>query len=153
MEPARVRIESHRLMRPSSVEVGTGVSESRVVTQERMLQKRILLKERSKLHVLVFFLSFIFATGTATLLVLVFVKSSENLLRLVLTGVVSAGAFVAVFAWMRYLLLSHPNMYTIQADDDEHHVTKSIAYGFIALVIALVLAGLIITTASASTVL
>ena len=155
MEPARVRIESHRLMRTTAPRASVRVDDAHRIARERTDSQRTLLRERTKLHAAIFLLSFVFATGVATLGILVFVRTSENLLRLVLTGIASAGCFVGMFAWLRFFILSHPrwaHMHS-QEDEEEPHTTKSVAYGFVALAVALLLAGVIMKTASASTIL
>jgi cytochrome b561 len=88
----------------------------------------------------------------ATLSILTFVRNSENLVGLVVAGLLSATSFVALFAWIRTMVLEHSRgrLSTPEEDDAEHHRAKSVAYGFVALVFAILLAGLIMNTASAS---
>lgn len=153
MEPARVRINDHRLMRqdaPSTTEVR--VASQRSAIEGHVQRKRVVLRERSALHVLVFMVSFVFASGVATLSILTFVRDSENLVGLVCAGLLSAASFVAIFAWIRSMILEHRrSRFTVPDEDDaEHHTSKSVAYGFVALVFAILLAGLIMNTASAS---
>lgn len=151
-EPARIRIANHRLMRSASDSPEGRVSSTYSTVEERKRSRRRVFNARSKLHTFAFLISFVFATGITTLGILFFVRSSENILRLVLTGVFSGASFVSVFAWLRYVILSHPRIGRAYMDEDENepHVSKSIAYGFVALVVALLLAGLIMKTASAS---
>jgi hypothetical protein len=152
MEPARVRINDHRLMRSSTPPPEDRVSLQRATMGDRSQRRHRVLRERSALHVFVFVLSFIFSAGVATLSILTFVRDSENLLGIVVTGLLSATAFVVLFAWIRTMILEHKkeSLTTPEEDDTEHHRTKSVAYGFVALVFAILLAGLIMNTASAS---
>ena len=153
MEPARIRINDHRLMRQTpSVDGAERISTQRVVLVERSRKRRAVFIERTLLHLAVFVVSFIFASGVIALSVLTFVRDSENLVGLVLAGLLAAASFVALFAWTRTMALEHKKERFTAPEEDhpEHHTVKSVVYGFVALVGAILLAGLIMNTAAAS---
>lgn len=109
-------------------------------------------KRRVVVHVVVFALSFIFTCGVALLGVLLWVKP-DSLFSLVITGVCAGIVFVVSFAALRmFVLHSLLHEYPNREDDPgfAHHVSKSIAYAFVALVLAVVCAGIFINLASAS---
>jgi len=155
MESARIRINDHRLMReaPSS-DMGARVSAQRIVLADRSRKRRVVLLERTLLHSVVFVVSFIFASGVVSLSVLMFVRNSENLFGLVTAGLVAAASFVVMFAWIRTLVLGQKKerFTTPEEDHPEHHAVKSVVYGFVALVAAVLLAGLIMNTAAANSI-
>jgi hypothetical protein len=105
------------------------------------------------LHAVTFVLAFIFTTGALVLSVLLWVRPGQPL-SLVLTGLGAGVVFVACFAVVRFVSLRHlfPDPAAAQLGEPVHHWSKSIAYGFVALVFALLLAGLLINVATAFTV-
>lgn len=105
------------------------------------------------MHVTVFVLAFIFTTGTAVLGVLLWVRP-DSFVSLIFVGVFSSTVFVISFAVLRLVSLVHlfPDTYARETGEEEHHLAKSIAYGFVALVFAVLLAGLLIRTVTAFTV-
>ena len=149
---ARVRIHSHRLMR----EVPTSDHEVRVDSARREVVGR-KVKEKPRwqrrllVHVSIFIVSFIFTAGLLVLGVLLWVRP-DTLLPLLVVGLLSSAVFVISFAGLRMVILhglfdEYPNK-----EEDPgftHHVSKSIVYGFIALVVAIMIAGMLITIASA----
>ncbi len=118
-------------------------------SQVRKEQSRIL--RRFVVHGVVFVVSFVFTTGAATLGILLWVDP-QNIGALVAVGVIGSLIFVATFASVRLVVL-HGLLNDYEPDEDpgvEHHVGKSIAYALLALVLAMLLTGLIIQTASAA---
>jgi len=115
--------------------------------------RRHSFRVRSVLHAVIFVLAFIFTTGALVLSVLLWVRPGQ-LLWLVLTGVGASGVFVASFAALRFVTLKHlfPDPVAVQSGEPVHHWSKSIAYGLVALVVAILAAGLLINVVSAFTV-
>jgi hypothetical protein len=149
---ARARIDAHRLMR----EPATPVGDARVLhvgahdIERKKAAKRALM-QRTFVHIGAFIAAFVFTAGIALLGVLLWVRP-DTLLPLVLVSVICSIIFVAVFALIRMLVLHKlMNMYPNEEDDPgvSHHMSKSIAYGLLALVIALLLTGLLVNFASA----
>lgn len=147
---ARIRIDSHRLMQKAEVPLSNiKVNSARdiIIAQKKLKEKR--WKRRAVLHVIIFALSFILSLGVAVLAILLFVRSDAPLTQL-LAFIMFAFTFVITFAGQRifilhYFLVEYPNK-----DEDpgiSHHVSKSIAYGFVALVLAFVIMSLIIKVA------
>jgi len=128
------------------------VKSARKSILEHKVQKANRWKRRALVHVFVFILSFIIAMGVAVLDILLFVRPDAPLTQLI-TVLMYAIAFVGSFAGLRMFVLhlllhEYPN-----AEDDPgitHHLSKSIAYGFVALVIALVFVSLIVNFAEAT---
>lgn len=149
---ARIHINSHRLMRDTEAPV----YEQRVLGARDSLsaltdKRHARVKRRTFVHALTFIASFIFTTGVAVLCILLWVRP-DSLVSLIVTGILSACVFVATFAGLRmHILHSVLDEYPNKEEDPgrEHHWGKSIAYGLVALVLALVLAGLLINAASA----
>lgn len=149
---ARARIETHRLMQttgesPHVVRVDSARQE--IDEKKKELSRR--WKRRAKVHMGIFISSFIFSVGVFTLGTLLWVEP-DDFLTLVVVAVSSSFVFVASFAWSRMLILhTFFNDYTNKEEDPGimHHLSKSIAYGFVALVLALVFSGLIVNIASA----
>lgn len=76
----------------------------------------------------------------------------ESYRVLVLTSVLCGVMFVSLFASLRmYVLHRMLNEYPDREEDpgSEYHWSKSIVYGFVALVVALLLAGFLVSIASA----
>jgi len=152
---ARERIASHPLLRGADESVHTvriDTTRAERVARTRMLKKKV--QRRILVHLFVFLISFIFTSGVALLGVLLWVRP-DTPLSLVVTGLFSGGVFVACFASLRMFVLHHfLNEYPNREEDPGtfHHVSKSIAYGFVALVLAVVLVGLFINIASAGIV-
>ena len=147
---ARVRIHNHRLMR----EVPTNDYEVRVDSARREVAGRKVhprWQHRMQVHVGIFVVSFIFTAGFLVLGVLLWVRP-DTLLPILAVGLLSSAVFVISFASLRMMILhglfdEYPNK-----EEDPglaHHVSKSIVYGFIALVVAIILAGMLIKIASA----
>jgi len=149
---ARERIDTHRLMQTSDApDHEVRIREARNAVDARKLEERVRWMRRAKVHVLAFLMAFVFTVGISVLGVLLWVRP-ESLISLVFVGIFSSLVFVAAFAAVRMLILhriidDYPN----KEDDPgmQHHFVKSVAYGFVALVVAIVLAGLIINIASA----
>ncbi len=149
---ARTRIDAHRLMRvdddPQHEEriraVRNSLNERKIANKERW-------KKRALIHTGVFAISFVFALGVTVLGILFIVRPDVPLTQLFISFVFGA-VFVATFAALRMLVLHHFLDDSFEREDDPgvtHHITKSIAYGFVALVFAVLLVGLIINVASA----
>lgn len=150
---ARIKIDSHRLMRTQGNDLSheIRVESARRDVEARKKKERYRWKHRAKVHVFIFAVSFIFSIGIFTLGILLWVKPGD-LLPLLLTGLFSSTVFVGSFAWLRMFILHRLfDEYPNKEEDPgmSHHLTKSIAYGFVALVFALVLAGLVINVAQA----
>lgn len=152
---ARVRINAHRLMREAADSSATvhleGAHESLRVREDQAKRE---FKRRAWWHSVSFVVAFVFTTGFLALSVLLWVRP-ENLFALVVVGVVTSAVFVASFATVRMVIL-HKLAPGVRDEEEDpgmgHHVGKSVAYGFIALVGAIVLAGLLINVATAFTV-
>jgi ABC-type Fe3+ transport system permease subunit len=100
-----------------------------------------------------FFVSFIFTTGVAVLGVLLWVRP-EEIFALVMIGVFSSCVFVLTFAALRMLVLHILlDEYPDKEEDPgmKHHLAKSFIYGFLALVLAVVLTGILAKMAVAQT--
>ena len=151
---ARVSIDSHRLMQqPAPADETVSLRSVGASREERTRVARAETKRRAWWHAVTFLISFIFTTGFLALSVLLWVRP-ENLLALVLVGIVTSLVFVGTFAAVRMIILHKlaPGARDMQDDPGMgHHVSKSVAYGFIALVAAIVLAGLLINVATAFT--
>jgi hypothetical protein len=116
------------------------------------IKKTGMWKRRVIVHIVVFVLSFIFTSGVALLGVLLWVRP-DSLISLVFTGVFAGIVFLASFASTRMFVLHNLlHEYPNREEDPgfAHHVTKSIAYAFVALVLAVVIAGVFVNLASAS---
>lgn len=149
---ARARIETHRLMQTteeSSHVVRIDSAHREIEEKKKELSRR--WKRRAKVHVGIFVSSFVFSVGVFTLGTLLWVEP-DDFLTLVIVAVLSSVVFVVSFAWSRMLILhTFFNDYVNKEEDPGmmHHLSKSIAYGFVALVLALVFSGLIVNIASA----
>jgi len=150
---ARTIIDSHSLMRT----VSAPASDARVeLSREKLCghatQRKELLRKRTFAHIGIFLCSFIFTTGFLVLSVLLWVRP-DALEALVLTGILSAGVFVSVFSVLRVLMVRYVYPEYTQEEDPgmQHHVGKSVTYGFLALVIAGLLLGILVNVASAFT--
>jgi len=131
----------------------TRINEKRDDDMERKKAVRRRLIRRVWVHIGVFLLSFVFTAGVAVLSILLWVRADDALLPFILTGVLSAGVFVIAFIALRLFVLHHLLYDYPNKEEDpgfRYHLTKSIAYGFVALVVAVILTGLIINIASAS---
>lgn len=148
----RIRIDSHRLMRadatpeaPTSVRV----AQQRMSEQGRDARKRFV--RRAWVHGIAFALSYLLTAGVGLLGVLLWVRP-DDLLALVLVFILGSVVFVGSFAGMRMLVLHRIfDEYPNKEEDPgmHHHVGKSVAYAFLALVLAIVLTGLLVHLASA----
>lgn len=150
---ARIRIESHRLMRTAAPDAAVRVSVPNVAREEaaRKQAERQAFMQRTLVHLGLFVVSFVFTAGVALLGILLWVRP-DTLLPLVLVGLFCAAIFVAVFASLRMLLVHRlMDRYPNKEDDPgtNYHVGKSVAYGFVALAVALLLVGLLMNVASA----
>jgi hypothetical protein len=120
--------------------------------QKQKTKKKI--HRRILVHCVVFTVSFIFTSGVALLGILLWVKP-DAFLQLVLVSLFSGIVFVASFASLRMFILHHfLDEYPNNEEDPGkfHHFSKSISYGLVALVLAIVLVGMFINVASASIV-
>ncbi len=149
---ARKRIDSHRLMREYNKKNEEDLVSVQAVTftDGSLLMKKKEFKKRMWVHMLVFVVSFVFTIGFSVLSILLWVKP-DAYASMVIVGIVSSVVFVASFAWLRVFIL-HKMTETNKNEEDlgmEHHVSKSIAYAFVALVLAVVIVGFIVNVASA----
>jgi len=149
---ARERIDAHRLMRGGAA----GTKEQHPIAvagaaQRTQARKRTI--RRFWVHMGAFVAAYVFTAGVALLGVLLWVQP-DTLLPLVELGVLAAVVFVVVFSSLRVVVLHHifSDEYPNSEEDPgmEHHVAKSVAYGFVALVLAVLITGLLINVASAS---
>lgn len=149
---ARKRIDSHRLMREHNKKGGGEPvsAQAKVFVDDAILRKKKELKKRIWVHVFVFIISFIFTIGFSVLSILLWVKP-DAYASIVIVGIVSALVFVTSFAWLRVFILHKMDDNNKSEDDPgmEHHISKSIAYAFVALVLAVVIVGFIVNVASA----
>jgi hypothetical protein len=149
---ARAQIDAHRLMRkPTPTPSEARVEYLRSEETKSTAQKRKLLITRTLVHVGAFLAAFVFTAGVALLGIVLWVRPDE-LLPLVLVSVFCALVFVTVFAMVRVVVLHKlMNLYPSKEEDPgmEHHISKSVAYGFLALVLALLITGLLVNFASA----
>jgi hypothetical protein len=129
------------------------VDDVRTTQSGKALEKRLMRQRTALLYALLFVVSFIFTTGFMVLTVLLWV-APDNMLGLVLAGLLSGAVFVASFATLRMLVFYHV-LGDHKHEDEEHsmghHVAKSVTYGFLALVAAVVVAGLLMNMADAFT--
>ena len=150
-EDAHVRIQEHRLMRTAETplhEEHAKQHATRIAEYARIQRTRFV--RRIVVQVVVFVFSYIFTAGVGLLGILLWVRP-DGLLALVLVALVSACVFVASFASIRMLILhTLLNEYPNKEEDPgmRYHLGKSVTYGFVALVFALVLTGLLVTIAS-----
>lgn len=142
-------------MRPTSVDLGAvRVEDTRRALVSKEHRKYRELRLRTFVNIGSFFAAFVFTVGLLVLAILLWVRP-DTLLPLVLIGVCSAFVFVAVFALVRFVTLHHVLSLERPEDDESisHHFMKSVSYGFVALVLALLLGGILIQFASATTFL
>ncbi len=121
------------------------------VLNERERREHAQLVRRIGVHVGVFIASFVFTAGASTIGVLLWVRP-DSLGALVGLGVFSSLLFVVCFSLLRLVIL-HGLMNEYEEGEDlgtGHHVGKSIVYALLALVVAMLLTGLLIQTATAS---
>jgi small-conductance mechanosensitive channel len=151
---ARARIDAHPLMRK---EVASPHEErvvaSRADFEVRKKENAQKWKTVTMVHIAVFVVSFVFTAGLLMLGVLLWVRPDE-LLSLVLVGLLSSVIFVVLFASLRMYILEHvfPHVRDdVDASDmsESHVLAKSISYGIVALVFAFVIAMLLVQVASA----
>lgn len=150
---ARARIDAHRLLRkdvpPSSNDEHPIAT---VALQERENARKRAIR-RLFVHLGAFVAAYVFTAGVALLGVLLWVRP-DTLLPLVELGLLAAVVFVVVFSALRVVVLHHifSDEYPNSEEDPglEHHVAKSVAYGFVALALALLITGLLINLASAA---
>ncbi len=152
---ARTRIDSHHLMRSKKdVESDLRIDSARNEIKSIEKIKKEKLKHRTKVHLIIFAISFVFTVGASVLGILLWVKP-ESFASIVFVGVFSSVVFVTCFAFLRMFILHKINFDVAVPENDEdlkteHHLAKSIVYGFIALVFATLLMGLIVNIASAN---
>jgi phosphoglycerol transferase MdoB-like AlkP superfamily enzyme len=129
------------------------IAERRDVLNTHKNLGRHSFRTRSLIHAVVFMLAFIFTAGVLALSVLLWVRP-DRLFPLVIVGVGTGIVFVVSFAALRFISLAHlfPDTSAAQSGEPTHHWSKSIAYGLVALVAAVLLAGLLINVATAFTV-
>jgi len=95
----------------------------------------------------------VFTTGVLVLAVLLWVRP-DSFALLVAVGLGAGAVFVAVFAALRMLVFHALVPDTPQGEPEpglSNHIGKSVAYGFVALAIALALTGIIVNLASGFT--
>lgn len=150
---ARIRINSHRLMR----EKEESVHEVRVDDVRKEIVRRNAKNNKATrrilVHIGVFIHSFIFTVGFLVLSVLLWVRP-DTFFQIVLVCVFSSILFVTSFVILRMIILhTFLDEYPDKEEDPgvTHHIPKSIVYGFVALVFAILLTGVLIKIASAST--
>ncbi len=106
-------------------------------------------------HLVIFCLTFIFTTGVLALGVLLWVRP-EALFALVVVGLCTSVVFVATFAVLRIIILQRLYPGPAFLEEERHsagyHIGTGVAYGTVALVVALILAGLLVNIATAFTV-
>jgi hypothetical protein len=145
---ARVRIDSHRLMQGVSSSPGEPV----VVSHTPPSVHRTPLLRRVYVHVGAFFSASVFSIGASVILLLLFVRSSEDIAPLVFVGIIGGMVFVACFVFLRMFILHH---YLDEYPDKEedpgmhHHLAKSVVYGCLALIIAILLGSFLAYSVSA----
>jgi len=150
---ARARIDSHRLLKEDDVAVHDARIDS--IREELNKQKsgeKKRWKKRTFVHMFVFALSFILSTGILVLGTLLFVRPDSPMSQLFMVAIFSV-TFIASFSGLRvFILHSMLNDYPSEEEDPgmNHHMPKSIAYGFVGLVLAVVLIGFIVNVASAN---
>jgi hypothetical protein len=151
---ARTRIESHRLMRGAQEDVfGMRVDGTREHLAEQQQHQRAVRKGRAVLHVVLFAVSFVFTSGFGLLGIILWVRP-DSYLALILVGLAAALVFVLSFAGVRMAVLRHMLPHLGDATEDQPetaHLGISIMYGILALVVAMLLAGLLIRVATAFT--
>ena len=125
---------------------------------ERERYKEVVRGERIRRavwHGVIFLITFIFTTGVLALGVLLWVRP-EALFALVVVGLLTSLVFVATFATLRIIILQRlypgPAFLEEEGRSAGYHIGTGVAYGTIALVVALFLAGLLINIATAFTV-
>ncbi|MBP9760426.1 MAG: hypothetical protein KBD24_03640 [Candidatus Pacebacteria bacterium] len=150
---ARLRIDKHRLMRtPVVSEEDMSIATYRMQVQAREMHAQRRLTRRVLVHLGAFVLAYIFTAGTVLVGVLLWVRP-DTLLLLVMLGILASGVFIACFAGVRMLVLHH--IFDEYPDKEEdpgmtHHLGKSVAYAFLALIVAVLLTGFLINLSSAS---
>jgi len=152
---ARVRIDSHRLMR----EEKKSLHEERInLAHESLRGHKKIAANRWKWkvlwHILIFTLSFIFTSGFALLCILLWVKP-DSFTALVFSGILSGFVFIVCFAYLRILVLYHfLNEYPNKEEDPgfTYHISKSVSYAIVALILAVICAGIFAQLASAGIV-
>jgi len=149
---ARARIDSHRLMKKDDVEVHDARIDSiREELNKQKGEEKKRWKKRAIVNLFVFVISFILATGILVIGTLIFVRPDNPMSQIFMVGLFSV-SFISAFAWLRiFILHTILNDYPTKEEDPgmNHHLPKSIAYGFVGLVIAVVLIGFIVNVASA----
>jgi ABC-type Fe3+ transport system permease subunit len=151
---ARNRIESHSLLREEEIPAHTvRVDSARldISLQKQKAKKKV--HRRIMVHIVVFIVSFIFTSGVSLLGILLWVRP-DTLLALVLVSVFSGAIFVISFASLRMFILHH-FLHEYENEEDPgtfHHISKSVSYALVALVLAIVLVGMCINVASAGIV-
>ncbi len=147
---ARARIEAHRLLRQSPEPVV--VVRDAAVNEQAAAARRQLMK-RCIAHVVVFLFAFFLTAGIALVGVLLWVRPDE-LLHLVLVTLFCSTVFVLLFASARVFLLHEVlDLYPNKEEDPGrgYHWGKSIAYAFLALVVAFLMVALLVNIATAFT--
>jgi hypothetical protein len=147
---ARARIDTHRLMRTAEP-VDDRVSSARTELERARVAAREKFKRRLVIYALTFVVAFVFTSGVSLLGLILWVQP-DDLLSIVLNGLFAALVFVATFAWIRMHVL-HTLLREHEHDEEDpgmhHHWCKSIAYGLVALVLALALVSVLVTVVQA----
>ncbi len=147
-----MRINEHPLMRgvssEAAAEVVTGAHSATRATRAAAMRRFL---RRAGVHVLVFVGAFLVTSGFALLNILLWVRQ-DQLVGIIALGAMAALLFVAMFAGLRMLILhklldEYPNKE--EDPGPARHWGKSIAYGFLALVVATILTGLLLNAAAA----
>jgi hypothetical protein len=144
-ENARKRIQAHPLMQAPRVVVPVGDEHLHASSKQEYLSHSGLLY-RTVVHSVSFTVSYIFCAGFAFLSV--FALGVRAPIALVVLGLATSGVFVSTFAWLRMLIVHRLSLEYLETEDDpgfSHHLAKSITYGFVALVFALLLSVLFVT--------
>jgi hypothetical protein len=143
-EYARKRIQAHPLMQSPHVVVSEGKYSLHANLKREYFSHSGLLY-RTVVHLGSFIVSYIFCAGFVFLSVLVI--GAPTPVVLVVLGLTTSGLFVSTFAWLRMLIVHRLSLTHLETEDDpgfSHHFAKSITYGFVALVFALLLSALFV---------
>lgn len=149
-QSARERIDAHRLMRQEPVPPEAEAAAER--HQARRAEARARGVRRLWVHIGAFVAAYVYTAGVALIGILLWVRP-DTLLPLVELGILAAVVFVIAFSTIRVVVLHHVFRGEYEAEEDpgmEHHVAKSVAYGFVALALAVLVTGLLVNLASAS---
>jgi len=149
---ARATINSHRLMQEAQEAPHVvRVDHAHAVQAKRKQEEQRAYVHRMWWHAAIFLVSFVFTVGFTVLSVLLWVQP-EDLFALVVLGIVTSLVFVVTFAGVRIVVFHKLVPGPLDHEEDvgwSFHIGKSIAYGLVALVVAILIAGLLIRAAAA----